>query len=159
MSAVRQFHSPWFTSIKFNRRRRARPSKLLRLTRLELLLHSFRVITPGGLEIPLEIQFLHEEGYAKGVVDRGESPATRRRCDPPPADHPFAGLKTIQGRRAEQDASFKRKPRGRHPGTPTERSVAFKASAHASPAPRADGSSPLAQELAVYEVETTRLPP
>jgi hypothetical protein len=30
------------------------------------------------------------------VVHRGESPATRRRCDPPPADHPFAGLKTIQ---------------------------------------------------------------
>ena len=77
-----------------------------------------------------------------------------------PAVRPAAGGSPVRrsqddpsGRRAPQDASFKRKPRGGHPGTPTERSAAFKASAHASSAPRADASSPLAQELAVCEVE------
>jgi hypothetical protein len=48
---------------------------------------------------------------------------------------------------------FQRKPRGGHLGTPTERSAAFKASAHASSASRPDTSSPLAQELAVCDVE------
>jgi hypothetical protein len=109
----------------------------------------FKVITPGGFEI----HFLHEKGYGKACeVDRGASPATRRRCDPPPADHPFTGLKTtiqavvVLHMMPVSNASG-------HPGTPTECSAAFKASAHASSAPRADASSPLAQELVVREVE------
>ena len=111
----------------------------------------FRVITPGGFEL----HFLHEEGYTEGV--RG-GPGSEPRDTP--AVRPAAGGSPVRrsqddpsGRRAPQDASFKRKPRGGHPGTPTERSAAFKASAHASSAPRADASSPLAQELAVCEVE------
>jgi hypothetical protein len=52
-----------------------------------------RVTTPGGFEI----QFLHEEGYAKGVRGgRGIGSRDRRWRDPPPGNHPFAGLKTIQ---------------------------------------------------------------
>jgi hypothetical protein len=78
----------------------------------------FRVITPGGFEL----HFLHEEGYAKGVrggpgseprdspavrLAAGGSPVRRSRDDP-------------SGRRAPQDASFKRKPRGGQSGLGTD---------------------------------------